>query len=59
MAYRRLTEDVWVLRGNYGDGDEDLTAEKTRKAIQARKREYQENDRHVRNLHIKLTRVKL
>ena len=43
-AYRRKTQDEYVLQGNYGYGWEDLTAEASRKEILARRREYQENE---------------
>lgn len=35
---------MWVLQGIYGQDWEDLTAEETREAIRARKREYEENE---------------
>lgn len=41
---KRKTEDVWTLQGNYGQGWEDLTSEKSRKEILARKREYEQNE---------------
>lgn len=43
-AYQRKTEDEFTLQGNYGEGWEDLTSEKTRKDILKRKREYEENE---------------
>ena len=46
MPYVRKTEDIYVLQTDYGYGDgwEDLTAEKTRAEIRKRKAEYMEND---------------
>ena len=43
-ARERKTEDEFTLQGNYGAGWEDLTTEKSRKAILTRKREYEENE---------------
>lgn len=41
--YKRKTEDLYILMGNYGDSWDEETAEKTRKDIRQRLKEYQEN----------------
>jgi hypothetical protein len=44
MAYKRLTEDEYIVQGNYGQGWEDLTSETTRKESKERLKEYRENE---------------
>ena len=46
MTYKRLTEDEYIVQGNYnyGDGWEDLTSEVTRKEAKERLKEYRENE---------------
>lgn len=43
MSYKRKTEDEYRLFVNYGQGLEEVTAEKTRTEIHARRREYRIN----------------
>jgi hypothetical protein len=46
MAYKRLTEDEYIVQGNYHSGDdwEDVTSETTRKEAKERLKEYRENE---------------
>jgi hypothetical protein len=44
MAYNRKTVDEFTVQGQYSDGWEDLTSEKSRKEILARLKEYRENE---------------
>jgi hypothetical protein len=46
MAYKRKTEDEYIVQGNYncGYGWEDVTAESTRKEAKERLKEYRENE---------------
>jgi hypothetical protein len=37
-------KSIWVLKGNYGYGYEDLTAEESRTEIRKRLKEYRENE---------------
>jgi hypothetical protein len=44
MARQRKYDYIWVLKGNYGMGYEDLVAEEKRSEIRARRKDYQENE---------------
>jgi hypothetical protein len=46
MAYKRLTQDEYIVQGNYNYDNEweDLTAESTRKEAKKRLKEYRENE---------------
>jgi len=43
---------IYVLKGNYGQGYEDLTAECSRELIRARLKEYRENDSYSKGFKI-------
>ncbi len=58
MAYKRLTQDEYIVQGNYGQGWEDLTAENTYKEIKDRLKEYNENEREYPHRWIK-RRIKI
>jgi hypothetical protein len=59
MAYKRKTRDIWNLYGNYGYGQEILTAADSLKEIRSLKRDYELNDHMVYNLRIKCEREKI
>ena len=44
MAYKRLTQDEYIIQGDYGQGWEDVTAESTRKECKERLKEYRQNE---------------
>ena len=44
MVYIRLTEDEYIIQGNYGQYWEDVTGENNRKDAKERLKEYREND---------------
>jgi hypothetical protein len=53
MAYKRLTQDEYIVQGNYGQGWEDLTSEDNRTEARTRLREYNENEREYSHRLIK------
>lgn len=42
--YKRKTEDEWRLHVNYGQGFEEVTAERTLRDIRIRQREYETHE---------------
>lgn len=44
MAYKRKTEDEFQIHIDYGEGFVEVTAEVTRKAALATKRDYDQNE---------------
>lgn len=56
--YKRKTQDIWNVQGNYGFGWETVTAETTYREVRARLREYRENEPGT-SFRLKMTRERI